>query len=293
MNRKHTDQKQDVYIYQIGKVASTSIANSITACGLNGIQTHFLGKKALTSVFQQVLKPQLNDFFYRHKKGQLIESIEYTRKINVKLQNNEEVLLISLARDPNSWYWSTISQQFKGAKGQYQQYCRIIGWQTDSTEESITKFYSDFIDFIRANKIPKLGEKNSGNQLQKVKKDVTAAEKLFIDELLLINRPLVWFDNHIKVFTGIDIFSERPFDEKHVYLHKNFKLLLIKYENLSESIDTIKDFLELDKFVLKQNNISSQKEHDGLVKKMKALFGSDLANILELKQTRYCKYFAY
>jgi hypothetical protein len=75
--------------------------------------------------------------------------------------------------------------------------------------------------------------------------------------------PLIWFDENILANFGIDVFAT-PFPETGImtYSHENIQLLILRSEVADEfKIQAISAFLNLDHFVLKNINISSEKEY--------------------------------
>ncbi len=76
--------------------------------------------------------------------------------------------------------------------------------------------------------------------------------------------PLNWLDWEIKSVFDIDVFSvDFPkSDGFFIFRHENVELLLLRLENLGESSHkAFADFLEVESFVIKKNNLAQNKEY--------------------------------
>jgi len=84
--------------------------------------------------------------------------------------------------------------------------------------------------------------------------------------------PLVWFDVELKRFTGIDVYE---FDFSHekgfrIYENEDFRVLLIRLENLNACISEAMDnFMGIKKFTLINENVSDHKEYAKFYKELK------------------------
>ena len=54
-------------VYQMGKVASTSIVDTLGSFDhIEAVQSHFLGDKALVAVIPSITDPDISDYFFRN-----------------------------------------------------------------------------------------------------------------------------------------------------------------------------------------------------------------------------------
>ncbi len=84
--------------------------------------------------------------------------------------------------------------------------------------------------------------------------------------------PLVWFDDELKQFTNIDVFSNPfPYEKGFkIYENERFRILVIRLESLNECCsDAMKQFLGVEHFELLNENVSSKKKYAGVYEKMK------------------------
>ncbi|OSP56496.1 hypothetical protein [Pseudoruegeria sp. SK021] len=105
-------------VYQYGKVASTSTVALLNQLdGVEAVQCHFLGRVALEKILQQVLSPDLSDYFHFHQRGQFVQNMDITHRVNRIRAGKipgERLLVISCARDPMTWFQSAVTQDITG-----------------------------------------------------------------------------------------------------------------------------------------------------------------------------------
>lgn len=105
--------------------------------------------------------------------------------------------------------------------------------------------------------------------------------------------PLGWFDYHINVNLGIDVY-DRPFPE-HGFVTfglENIRLLVMRCEmDDALKISAIKEFLGLSDFELCNQNVGSQKEYAELYKRFKAEVRLPAWYVTMMCESRYFKHF--
>ncbi len=110
-------------VFQMGKVASTSLTEALDALpGVTAVQSHFLGNDALTKVMQSAIEPRISDYFFHHQLGQLSQNITHTRTIN-RIRHGADprnLVVLSLSRDPFTWFRSSLVQDITGYCGMLQ-----------------------------------------------------------------------------------------------------------------------------------------------------------------------------
>ena len=104
-------------VFQMGKVASTAITAALDGLpGVTAVQSHFLGPDALCKVLNMAIEPNNSEYFFGHQLGQLQQNITCTRHIN-RIRagvDPRRLVILSLARDPFSWFRSSVVQDIEG-----------------------------------------------------------------------------------------------------------------------------------------------------------------------------------
>jgi hypothetical protein len=281
-----------VFIYQMGKVASTSLLNSINAYDYIARQTHFLGKENLHEMLDHILIPGINDFFYYHNKGQLVENIENMRLMNLLKKLDKKIKIITLVRKADDWFWSAITQQYEGLWPKYKRYARNKCYEGDDHFEAIKIFYNDFIHFCMEHSISIGEHKESNRKIFRLREKLNDPDNnLFVEHLMILNGALVWHDKFFNDAFGIDVFS-KPLKDDHIVLEDgSYHVLLLKYENIKALVPHIGTFLQIENFSLKQDNTSSVKKQYQVIQNIKQAFNPLLHQTFHINETKYMKHF--
>jgi hypothetical protein len=103
-----------------------------------------------------------------------------------------------------------------------------------------------------------------------------------------------WFKTDFLEFTGMNILNEKFDIERGYSIYKNEKVdvLCIKLEKLNEVyLKAFKDFLDIDNFILENQNISTEKKSSGLNRQVKSNFRLSDEKLTEIYDTKYMKTF--
>lgn len=104
-------------VFQFGKVASTSLVAALNKIeNMDAKQSHFLGYNALSEALRNFSKPDVSDYFFNHQFGQFCENTLLTRRLTAIQTgiSHERLLVISVVREPLSWFRSVILQDISG-----------------------------------------------------------------------------------------------------------------------------------------------------------------------------------
>lgn len=106
--------------------------------------------------------------------------------------------------------------------------------------------------------------------------------------------PLTWFDRHIFNNFGIDVYKQ-PFsinDGYSTYKHNNINLLVLHIELSDEKKEhVIKEFLSLQEFDLKNDNVATNKEYNSLYNDFKNSAKIPLEYINSMTSSKYFMHF--
>ncbi len=106
------------------------------------------------------------------------------------------------------------------------------------------------------------------------------------------NYPLEWFDNEIKVLTGIDVFSQ-PFNHEcgyQIYQNGNFSLMVIRTDKLDQSQQAICHFLGQD-ITVTHDNQSENKWYSPLAYEFKNSYQPKPEFIEEMLSSKFTRHF--
>ncbi len=234
--RVQSENKEIVFIHQMGKVGSTAISASLKAIGYEDshkvYQTHFLTPEGIEFVERLETGGQGGwDNLPAKSKNFLTMSRVLGQELKDGFFAQDEVKVISLVRDPVATNLSGFFHNYRWWPQELQRVCRS----------------------------------RTGNYL-------TALKQRFLTTYPH-QVPLTWFDMEMKPLFGIDIYSE-PFDRQqgyHIYNGDNRRLLLVKLESLRDCAEeAFNTFLELDNFELVRANEADDKWYAQLYKEFKA-----------------------
>ncbi|GGF26143.1 hypothetical protein GCM10010954_26410 [Halobacillus andaensis] len=102
-----------------------------------------------------------------------------------------------------------------------------------------------------------------------------------------------WFDDEFKKTWGIDIY-EYPFhkEEGYTVIEKgNVEVLLLKMEKLNDSEEVIRDFLEMEEFTLKNENMGDKKWYQSVYREFKQNIEPSEEYLDDLYRSKYMDHF--
>lgn len=258
-----------VVVYQPGKVASTSIVNSLNKIdGIRAVQSHFLGKESLKSIVDSLVDTSQSEYFHRHRVGQFLINLDITREILGFKEGHfpeKKLTIISLVRDPFDWFRSSLSQDIEGYIPMFRRYADSIGISFDSDESLITKSLPNILShlneaFDEVGGVDKFFSRNRPfhrmflNFEKSVRDDLISISCVFI-------RPFSWLDDHLLTFLSVDIDSF--FEFPPLVLWKDIKwcgVYVLRYEDLPNSMQFVAKRINIDDFSLRKDNISGKKK---------------------------------
>ncbi len=222
-------------IFQMGKVGSKSVRRTLDALDLDMpiYHSHLLTKARITETEKKRKK-----FFRTDRKAYLKRPWlnQFLRTQIDKGLVHKKWKLITLTRDPVARNLSTFFENLE---------VRLLN---DNDEFVIESDYYDI------------------HALTVTSDDVQVLTELFYDKVKH-DSPLEFFDRELKGVFGVDVYgSEFPKSKGYkIYNDKIADVLLIRLEDLDRcSHEAFKKFLGIDNFILKHENIGSNKIYSAL-----------------------------
>jgi len=300
---------KEVIVFQMGKVASTSIVNSLNRIeGVRAHQSHFLGRMALRGILDGLLNPSVSDYFHHHNMGQLVENVALTRLVERHRQGlagaDDKLIVLSLARNPIDWLRSSITQDIAGhapnfvaaigeAEKQGKSEDDVLALGITRTIERLSAAY----ELIRWTPPKDIETKLNEVVLPKLQFQGQADVAAFKGFYYLFLRPLTWFDFHFQGLMGFDVTSMEA-AAPNIY-RKNpgwCTCYVIRYEDIGSSMPWVLGDLNINAtWQPSSDNVSENKQRDAIVR---AAFASPQADKLrklvsEVFPSRFVKQFGY
>ena len=242
MFKRRTELKRygraPVVIFQMGKVGSTSIKRSLQALNpdMAIYHSHLLSKERIAETEKKRKK------FFRTERVSYLKRPwmnQFLRKEIGRKQGGRKWKVITLTRDPIARNVSTFFENLE-----------VQAIDTNGAFE----IRSDYYDILRS--VVTLD-------------DMHLLVDLFFNKLRH-ESPLEFFDRELKGIFGVDVYaSEFPKSRGyHIYRSTQADVLLIRLENLNTCArEAFKEFLGIDNFTLKSENVGLQKIYAPLYKK--------------------------
>lgn len=223
-----------ILVYQMGKVGSTSITETLQMANIGRRIYHFhILRPERVRVYEEFYKKSspINPN-YKHRKLKYVWLCQYIRKQIERGLNGKKWKIVTLVRDPIA---RNIADFFENStvrpSGRARQY----------------KVQSDWYNFeimVNDNALEELIQ----IFLEKYKHDC----------------PLQYFDLEFKSVLGIDLYaSDFPTSRGYkIYKGNEFDILLIRLEDLNKcATEAFKEFLSIDNLTLLNRNVGTKKEY--------------------------------
>lgn len=296
----------DVFVYQMGKCGSTAIVEALRSAGLTAAHTHELGADALAKRVRLLTSNPVASFVLEHGVGQLVWNIRLTNEILHRWAAGDRIRIISVARHPLEWFWSSLIQNFDGHKHDLLDPDTITAfedaWARGAIDE-LSALHRIIVEACVA-KIS-IGMKLAAGAMQQatggsLRERIDSARRSLHEDVRRTARfgfqlfqPSAWFDEHMKPLTGIDVFTNPLSADGSCRVTNNrCDLLVLSYERLAALVPVISRFVERP-VTLTVCNSSAGKRYEGEVTVMRRLVALPVTLTDILWSTPYCQHFGY
>lgn len=291
-------------VYQMGKVASTSIVNSLSAIpGAKAFQSHFLTGDALKQAADRLIDSEMSNYGYQHLSRQFLRNLDLFRLLK-RAKNGEfvrkQVFIISLARNPVEWARSYIVQDMVDFEPQFLRLYYLNHNEPLPSKEAGVEFALNRIVSTVGRFYEKAGGVLNAEKLSfSDRKDL--ADTISPEEIRIINRfeeffrrPHTWFQTFLEPFVGMTL-QELNEIEPHIYFNEkdDFSTYVMRYEDLRShfsKLTALMGYPEVSE--LSKDNTSESKLHAEVVTKV---FSENRSvDIIKYhSQTDYTRFFKY
>ncbi len=293
----------DIFVFQMGKVASTSITHAINRQGLHAIQTHWLGRDQLVgSLDGTLLNVDINDERAFRGTEQFLDNIRYTRRLlwyrKHHRRDGNRLKVITLTREPISWYWGHVAENFD-LYGQL-----ILNWfegpsggtplgKADPAlvSEATIAFHESLFDTMSRMQTP-LDDPGFEREAGRL---IPELGPFLPRQLMKLRLPTAWFDTTFEPNIEIDVYRA-PLDPQTgtARLDNDFaEVLLIRYEDLDSATGPLRAFLNRPELDLGRQNATRAKRLQVDIKAIASQVTPPQGMRERLRDTRYCRHFGY
>lgn len=300
---------KEVIVYQMGKVASTSLVRTLNGVETIGAyQSHFLGMEILQKMVELLARPAQEEHFTRHGEGQLLTNLHLTRLLNGYKSGREgekKIYILTLARHPIDWFISQLIQEMDGYVAGFKLLAKErTGQDLDEKEaveegvEALKSELSRMLEFFLS-RGECLGSQNLLKALwsevrEGYERDVPHLSPILMSHLSAFCRPYSWFDEHILSNFDIDVLNaDYSKCQHHHFEGSYFKLLVLKYEALGLAPQILSEWLGESIDRLYKENLSSGKLYQESVQRIFKGFVEDPQIIRMVSSSKYARAFGY
>lgn len=260
-----------VYIYQMGKVASTAIKNALLRRRIECYQPHFLSRNAFEQLIKRFEEVDLTDWTAEHLSSQIAENLRLYNRL-IKFQNHspempQELKIITLTREPLDWYFSNFAQNF----GEYRQDVarfivetrdiRIGSEDADRIYTHVGEFIRSLLEFASSHMSSFSPEESAriGMMLKDTEFSGMPGNRVLLKHCMILLRPFNWFYMHFDpVFNTRIIDSALANECPSRQLKLDYcEILILRYEDLfGSAIGMLEEFIpECKPLTLKKENM--------------------------------------
>jgi hypothetical protein len=115
-------------VYQMGKVASVAIAETLAAIdGAEVEHCHYLSRAVIEASLTKALNPELSEETYWHTSRQVLKNLDVHRRIRQiesGVERDVDLCLITLAREPLAWTRSNLVQNLFEHEAVFRRICQ-------------------------------------------------------------------------------------------------------------------------------------------------------------------------
>jgi hypothetical protein len=253
--------KPPLLLYQMGKVGSKTIRSSLQTLQLDRpvFHVHFLTEDRVKETEKERRK------YLGTEKEHLLKHVwqyQYLRQQIARGLDGQKWKIVTLTREPVSRNISTFFENLEveplGTDQQYRIQSDYYGFEITLNVEDIDKLVQLFFERVHH------------------------------------DRPLVFFDQEIKVVFGIDVFSSEfpKLKGYKIFQEDHADVLLIRLENLDDCAhDAFREFLGIEALTLIDTNVGNKKAYAPLYRRFKDVITLPDIYIDRLYNSRYMRHF--
>ncbi len=295
--------KQVFIVYQMGKVASSSIVAALsTIPGAKVHHCHFLAPASLRRAAERALDPALSRFQYHHLSRQLMANLDCHRLVSRAQRGfvkDTAITLISVSREPLEWTRSFLVQDMPEFEPLLLRVAALNGFAAVEPGEGIAFALRRLVGCVAGlcaatGRITDIADL-SQDDLQSRCGIATREEARILKRLaMLFVRPHFWFRDELEALIDAPLGS---FERLAPHFHRKtlgpVTAFVLRYEDLEETFPKLAACLGLREMpALGRDNASDDKRHAAAV--VAAFRPSREVDIIRRHSaTDYARFFGY
>ena len=290
----------EIILLQMGKVASTAIAEGLRGVGCEVLQAHIGAPARLTEKFQLLMSGEVTDVVANRMYADYLQELKVTFLLaRQRLARSPAVPIkvITLTRDPLDWYWSHFAQNYDHYQEQLLRFHRSRGGDPEHLDQEQVFAAVQRLMFRVLERHP--GPLDDERALAALVRAANTLDASGVVAAQVYNFlvPLRWFDEDFRPATGIDLY-ECAFDPDCGYARvagEGLEVLVLSYEQLDRLSGVIAEFAGIDSFEVPVANTAEQKALPFDIRRQRRQGVAKLSERLrnKLYATRYARHFGY
>lgn len=251
-----------IFVYHMGKVASTALVKSIYAYGRHALFCQWMSDEAFDFLkSRNEIKNDDHAAAYLRHIERLREQVDHSDIL-------DRVKAISVVRDPVGNIISNFFQNWQ------EMVAHVAARYGTASDENIIAFIQESCSaYLEYRDWPL--------------KDWSMATSIHPFMFRIILNPLRFFDAEVRAHMGIDVFGY-PRPDPYVYCRN---LLLLKYERLSECTAEVGRFINIPDFRMIHDNVGAEKPGGDVYGRIKNRLNLPAAFLDFIYATRYARHF--
>lgn len=288
-----------IILLQMGKVASTAIAQGLRDAGCEVLQAHIGAPDRLTQKFRQLMSAQTSDAVADRLYASYLQELKVTFRLarqRLAQAPGQPLKVITLTRDPVDWYWSHLAENYAYYRELLAKFQASRGGAPDFQPLAVLMEVQELMFRVLAETGVAL---DAVAELPRLVEEARAADPsgVVAAQLYGFLRPLRWFDEDFLPATGIDVYATR-FDRAEGLGRAQgagISALVLRFEDCRRHLDAIAAFAGVPALELAPANRSGDKSLPFALSELaergrKALPGALAERIYA---TRYARFFGY
>lgn len=291
----------EVLIVQMGKVASTAIAEALRRGDCEVLQAHIAAPERLQEKLRIMTSPVVGDDVATRMYADYLQELRVTFLLaRLRARNTAgaaDARVISLTRDPLSWYWSHFAQNYDHYSTLLAKYARHHHPEQPDVDpaQMMAEVQAQMFAVLERTQLP-LDDAQAlpGLMAEADALDPTGVVFSQANRFLV---PLRWFNEDFLPATGVDVY-DHGFDRGRGVARIDrggMSILLLRYEDLPRLDGDIAAFTGVEALALERANVSEDKHIPFSIKAMQQRGQALLtpALIERIYATRYARHFGY
>ncbi|MCA9149005.1 MAG: hypothetical protein KDA92_06900 [Planctomycetales bacterium] len=230
--------RDPILVYQMGKVGSSSIRNSLFRCPDPRTRLVLMSHEFFPIRNRELARIQIEPKYWPYVQQEYDISQQAFRRLSPEKQRQW--------RRRERFYSEQIYRSYvkRGDR------LRVISPIRDPVANNISMFFEVFDNY-------------TGHPFDESTLSVPEMIDVFINSYVH-GRPLVWFDAELKTTLGVDVYQHPfPVDKGYAIIREKQVELLIFQCELPDAVkaQAISEFLGIEQFALVRSNVSSQRSH--------------------------------